>query len=183
MSIRRFLPLLVFIGLFIALMVGLSLNPREIPSARINKSVPEFSLPSLKGDGVGLSSEIIKNSKKIVLVNFFASWCGACRIEHPFLMKLSKMSKANGIVLYGISYKDKPANSLTFLNKFGNPYVRVGVDLKGRTAINFGVTGTPETYIIKNGIIRYQHIGPIYGTQIKDMILPMIKKLQQEGKP
>lgn len=178
MLIRRFLPLLIFIGLFVAFMVGLTLNPREIPSARIGKPVPDFSLPPLEGDGVGLSTADMTDGDNIIIVNFFASWCGPCRLEHPSLMKLGQL---DGVKLYGISYKDKPENSLSFLKTLGNPYVRVGMDLKGRNAIDWGVTGTPETFVVKNGIIRYQHIGPIYDVQVGELFLPLVKKLRQEG--
>ncbi|MBL4613000.1 MAG: DsbE family thiol:disulfide interchange protein [Emcibacter sp.] len=177
MSVKRFLPLFVFAGIFVAFLVGLTLNPREVPSALINKAAPEFSLPSLQGTGVGLSDANLKEGDNIVIVNFFASWCGPCRVEHPALEQLGQM---DGVTLYGIAYKDRPKNSLSFLKKLGNPYAKIGADLKGRTAINWGVTGTPETFILKDGIIRYQHIGPIHAVQMTDNILPILEKLSQE---
>ncbi len=177
MLIKRFLPLIIFAGIFVAFMVGLTLNPREIPSALINKPAPEFSLPPLKGDGVGLSSENLNDKDTIIIINFFASWCGPCRVEHPSLNKLSKIA---GVKLYGIAYKDDPKNSLSFLANYGNPYAKVGADLKGRNAINWGVTGTPETFFVKNGIIRYQHIGPIHEMQFDTDIMPILNTLRQE---
>jgi len=178
MPIKRFLPLFIFAGIFIAFMVGLTLNPREIPSGLIDKPAPEFSLPPLEGAGVGLSNADLEDSDNIFIVNFFASWCGPCRVEHPSLERLGKLE---GVKLCGIAYKDLPANSLSFLKSLGNPYHKVGADLKGRNAINWGVTGTPETFFIKNGIIRYQHIGPIYPIQVDEDILPIIRELQQES--
>lgn len=177
MLIKRFLPLLVFMGIFVAFMIGLTLNPREVPSALINKAAPEFSLPALSGAAEGLNHGHLMDEDNIIIVNFFASWCGPCRVEHP---ALEQLGKTDGVKLYGIAYKDRPANSISFLKKFGNPYDKVGADLKGRNAINWGVTGTPETFFIKNGIIRYQHIGPIYEMQMETDILPIIAKLQQE---
>ncbi|MCF6216111.1 MAG: DsbE family thiol:disulfide interchange protein [Emcibacter sp.] len=178
MPLKRFLPLFVFAGILIAFMIGLSLKPSEIPSALINKPVPDFSLPPLQGDGIGLSTEDLLDPENIVIVNFFASWCGPCRVEHPALELLGKL---DGVKLHGIAYKDRPKNSLSFLKSLGNPYDKIGTDLKGRVAIDWGVTGTPETFIIKNGIIRYQHIGPIHQMQVEDRILPIIRNLQQEG--
>lgn len=178
MLFKRFLPLFIFAGIFVAFMVGLTLNPREVPSALINKAAPEFSLPPLQGAGVGLSSADLKDDENIIIVNFFASWCGPCRVEHPSLEQLGKM---DGVKLYGIAYKDRPQNSLSFLKSLGNPYSKIGADLKGRNAINWGVTGTPETFVLKNGIIRYQHIGPIHDIQMTEEILPILKELAEEG--
>ena len=178
MLFKRFLPLIIFGGIFIAFLVGLTLNPREIPSALINKPVPDFSLPSLEGAGVGLDTAALKDPDHIIVVNFYASWCGPCRVEHP---ALENLGQTKGIKLYGIAYKDRPANSLSFLRSLGNPYDRIGADLKGRNAIDWGVTGTPETFIIKDGIIRYQHIGPIHAMQM-EKILTVITELQEEGR-
>lgn len=174
MLFKRFLPLFIFAGIFIAFAVGLTLNPREIPSALINKAAPEFSLPPLEGGGIGLSNADLDDPDHIIIVNFFASWCGPCRIEHP---ALEALGQTKGVKLFGIAYKDRPANSLSFLKSLGNPYAKIGADLKGRNAINWGVTGTPETFILKDGIIRYQHIGPIHQVQM-EKILSVIRELQ-----
>ncbi|MBL4802464.1 MAG: DsbE family thiol:disulfide interchange protein [Emcibacter sp.] len=178
MSVKRFIPLFVFAGIFVAFMIGLTLNPREVPSALINKAPPEFSLPPLEGAGIGLSNNDLMDKENIIIVNFFASWCGPCRVEHPALEQLGKIP---GVKLYGIAYKDRPKNSLSFLKSLGNPYSKIGADLKGRAAINWGVTGTPETFILKDGIIRYQHIGPIHDIQMTDNILPTLRQLAKEN--
>lgn len=178
MSLKRFLPLFIFIAIFFAFIIGLQLNPREVPSALIDKPAPQFSLPPLEGAGVGLETNDLNSAKGVVIVNFFASWCGPCRVEHPALEQLGKLP---GVKLYGIAYKDRPQNSIAFLKSLGNPYAKIGADLKGRNAIDWGVTGTPETFFLKDGIIRYQHIGPIHQMQMKDKILPIIREMQQEG--
>tara|TARA_R110002073_G_scaffold294463_3_gene460225 strand:- start:1350 stop:1892 length:543 start_codon:yes stop_codon:yes gene_type:complete len=177
MPLKRFLPLFVFAAIFVAFIIGLQLNPREVPSALIDKPAPEFSLPPLQGGGVGLNTADLKMTDGIVVVNFFASWCGPCRVEHPALEQLADIP---GVTLYGIAYKDRPENSIAFLKSLGNPYTKVGADLMGRNAIDWGVTGTPETFFLKDGIIRYQHIGPIHQVQMADKILPILKELQQE---
>lgn len=175
MPFKRFLPLFIFAGIFVLLAVGLTLTPGKIPSAMINKAAPEFSLPPLQGDGIGLETADLNDPDHIIIVNFFASWCGPCRIEHPAMMHLGQVE---GVRLFGISYKDRPAHSLRFLKSLGNPYAKIGTDLKGRNAIDWGVTGTPETFFLKDGIIRYQHIGPIHEMQMAE-ILAVIKELQQ----
>lgn len=179
MQIKRFLPLFIFGGLFFAFLVALTLNPREVPSALNDKAPPEFSLPTLEGDGVGLKTTDLNVPGKIVVVNFFASWCGPCRVEHPALVELAQME---GVTLMGIAYKDNPKNSLSFLKSMGNPYAMIGADLKGRNAIDWGVTGTPETFFLKDGIIRYQHIGPIHQVQMEHEIRAMLKEWQQKDK-
>lgn len=179
MRFKQFLPLMIFGAIFVSFALGLTLKPREIPSGLIGKPAPEFSLPRLKGDGIGLSSADLQNTSDIIMVNFFASWCGPCRVEHSALVTLGALP---GIALYGISFKDRPENSLRFLKTLGNPYVKIGADLKGRHAINWGVTGTPETFIIRDGIILYQHIGPIHESEIEAKIIPALKAAGWMGK-
>jgi cytochrome c biogenesis protein CcmG/thiol:disulfide interchange protein DsbE len=149
------LAVALLIGAF--LFNGLSLNPREIPSALIGKPAPEFDLPAITDRPPGLKTADLKG--QVSLVNVFASWCVACRVEHPVLMDI----QAEGDVsLHGLNYKDKPKAALAWLGRFGDPYGRVGADEKGRVGIDFGVYGVPETFLIdKNGQIACKHIGPI----------------------
>jgi cytochrome c biogenesis protein CcmG/thiol:disulfide interchange protein DsbE len=181
-SIRRFglaLPLLVFAvlaGLFwYALHGG---DPSRLPSALIGKSVPQFDLPPIDGlladgkDVPGFASADLAQGEPTV-VNVFASWCVECQVEHPLLLALGKEP---GIRLYGIDYKDDAASARRFLGRYGNPYARVGADGSGRTAIDFGVYGVPETYVIGgDGKIAFRHVGPLTETVINNTILPLLK--------
>lgn len=147
---------------------------KELPSALIDKPAPQLSLPPIEGDGPGLSSADFKN--KVSLVNVWASWCPPCRIEHPILMRLS----GEGIPIYGINYKDKPEDAKRFLAELGNPYRAIGADRTGRSVIDWGVYGYPETFIIdKTGRIRYRHVGPILPQDLDDKIYPILKALKQ----
>ena len=157
---RRWLmlaPLAVFVVIGGFLYAGLSLKPREIPSALIGKPAPQFDLPPIAERPPGLKTADLKG--QISLVNVFASWCVACRVEHPLLMEISA---AGEIPLHGLNYKDEAAAARGWLQRFGDPYGRVGADEKGRTGIDFGVYGVPETFLInKEGRIVCKHIGPI----------------------
>jgi cytochrome c biogenesis protein CcmG/thiol:disulfide interchange protein DsbE len=180
---RRFwlaLPLLIFAslaGLFwFALQGG---DPSLLPSAMIGKSVPEFTLPPLEGltadgkDVPGVASSDLAQGEA-TLVNVFASWCLECQEEHPLLVELAKQP---GIRLFGIDYKDDAASARRFLGRYGNPYSRVGADVSGRTAIDFGVYGVPETYVITpDGKIAYRQVGPLTEKTIKEKLLPLLKR-------
>lgn len=176
-SLKYSLPILAFVAIAVALYDGLSLNPKEIPSALINKPVPEFDLPPVQGYDKGLASSDLKGD--VALVNVFASWCVACRAEHPVLMDLSKSGQ---VPVYGLNYKDKPANAAAWLDEHGNPYSRTGADEKGRVGIDFGVYGVPETFVIdRHGRIAYKHIGPVRREDLDRKILPLVKQLREAG--
>lgn len=151
------IPLLLFVALAIALAVGLTRDPRILPSALIDQPAPEFDLPAISADIPALSSADLAQGE-VTLVNAFASWCGPCRIEHPFLARLAE----EGVTIHGLNYKDDPADALAFLEAEGNSYSRIGADRDGRVGIEFGVYGVPETYVISgDGRILYKHVGPI----------------------
>ncbi|MBT5186050.1 MAG: DsbE family thiol:disulfide interchange protein [Kordiimonadaceae bacterium] len=175
MWIKKFIPFLIFCVISLALYVGLNLNPGIIPSALINKPIPEFSLPVVGGEEVGFSSADLIAEDEVVLVNFFASWCAPCYVEHPYLMKL----KERGYKIYGVSYKDKARATNKFITTQGDPYYKIAADEDGRVAIDWGWSGVPETYIIKNGVIKYKHVGPIHEMEFEDKIMSIIESIDQ----
>jgi len=187
-SFRRFgpaLPLLIFAalaGLFwYALHSG---DPSLLPSPLIGKKVPDFALPPIDGLSAGgkevpgfASPDLAKGEPTIV--NVFASWCVECQVEHPLLLALAQ---SPGVRLYGIDYKDDPASARRFLGRYGNPYARIGADSSGRVAIDFGVYGVPETYVVTGeGKIAYRHVGPLNEQTVRDKILPLLQP--PDGKP
>jgi len=169
-----YVPLGVFFVMAVFLGIGLTLNPREVPSPLIGKPVPQFSLPPVQGRTLGLATADLKG--QVALVNVFASWCVACREEHPVLLELAK----KGIVpIHGLNYKDKPADAQGWLDELGDPYTRTGADISGRVAIDWGVYGVPETFVVdRNGVIAYKQIGPITPKVLQETILPLVRKLQ-----
>lgn len=172
--LAAYIPLAVFAAMAVVLGIGLTKDPRLVPSPLIGKPVPQFSLPPVKGLALGLATSDLKG--QVALVNVFASWCVACREEHPVLLALAK----KGIVpIQGLDYKDKPADARAWLDQLGDPYTRTGADISGRVGIDWGVYGVPETFVVdRNGVIAYKHIGPITPKVLEDTILPLVRKLQ-----
>ena len=170
------LPLVLFFGLVLAFAVRLDRDPSKIPSALIGKSVPVFSLPPVKGRELGLSTSDLNG--EVSLVNVFASWCVACREEHALLMQL-KAGRA--MPVHGLDYKDEPDNAARWLNSMGDPYTRTGADRDGRVAIDWGVYGVPETFVVsRDGRIAYKQIGPLTAKDLEETVLPLVRKLQRE---
>jgi cytochrome c biogenesis protein CcmG, thiol:disulfide interchange protein DsbE len=170
---RYFIPLLVFVVMVGFLAVGLSLKPREIPSPLVNKPAPVFSLPTLAEPDRPLASQDLRG--KVWVLNVWASWCVACRQEHPVLVEMAKLG---AVPIYGLNYKDKRADALGWLNQFGNPYAASFADTDGVVGIDFGVYGVPETFVIdKAGVIRHKTIGPVTAESVRDVILPLVAKL------
>jgi cytochrome c biogenesis protein CcmG/thiol:disulfide interchange protein DsbE len=174
MKIWRFLiPLGLFAVLAGFLAVGLKLDPREVPSPLIGKPAPSFSLPLLADANQTFKRDDMLG--KVWMLNVWASWCVACREEHPLLVEFSKKKL---IPIYGLNYKDERADGLGWLNNFGNPYDASLFDKAGRVGIDFGVYGVPETFIIdRQGVIRYKQIGPITPEVIRDKIEPLVRQL------
>src|SRR3972149_994626 len=170
-----YIPLLVFLVMAVFLGIGLTMNPRDVPSPLIGKPVPEFSLPPVKGGTLGLSTADLRG--EVSIVNVLASWCVACREEHPILMGI----KEKGIVpLHGINYKDKPDDARAWLDEMGDPYTRIGADISGRVAIDWGVYGVPETFVIDRDVrIAYKQIGAVTPEILRDKIMPLVTKLQK----
>ncbi len=173
---QSFLPLIVVSFLAAVLFVGLELDPKIVPSALIDKPVPQFDLPPLPGKEPGLIAADLARGG-ISLVNVWASWCGPCRIEHPQLMEIAKIE---GVRMIGLNYKDDPAKALAFLQQLGDPYESVGTDRTGRVAIEWGVYGVPETFLIDgHGRIVLKHVGPLRPEDIPEKILPAIQAASQ----
>ena len=168
------LPLALFVAIAVFLGVGLTLKPSEIPSPLIGKTVPDFALPPVQGRSAGLTSADLRGG--VSMVNVFASWCVACREEHPLLMQISR---SDVVPIHGLNYKDQPLDAARWLDERGDPYVRTGADIKGQVGIDWGVYGVPETFVIdREGRIAYKHIGPITPTVWNEKLLPLIRRLQ-----
>ena len=169
------IPITLFVVIAVFLGIGLSLNPREVPSPLIGKPIPEFELSPVKGGSLGLSTNDLK--QEVSLVNVFASWCVACREEHPLLMRLSETGTVD---IHGLNYKDEPDDASPWLDALGDPYTRTGSDLDGHFFIDWGVYGVPETFVVDyNGQIIYKHIGPIAQKDLEEKILPIIEGLKK----
>lgn len=174
MQLRYILPLAVFIGLILVFLFGLRIDPSRVPSPLINKPLPQFSLSRLHAADAEISNETLKG--RVSLLNVWASWCVSCLHEHPVLMT---ESRKNNLALYGLNYKDTRENALTWLEKHGNPYQMSAFDPAGRTGIDFGVYGVPETYVLdQHGIVKYKHIGPLTQEDMDTIIKPLIRKLR-----
>ncbi|MDX1541470.1 MAG: DsbE family thiol:disulfide interchange protein [Geminicoccaceae bacterium] len=169
------LPVVVFVVVAIALGIGLRRDPQDLPSALIGKPVPAFRLPAVQGRSLGLASSDLKG--EVALVNVFASWCTACRYEHPLFMRLAD----DGVVpIHGLNYKDRPEDAAAWLDELGDPYTRTGADRDGRVGIEWGVYGVPETFVIsRDGTIAYKHIGPVSARDLEETILPLIERLRR----
>ncbi len=151
-----------------------SYDPRGVPSALLGQGAPDFSLPPVEGAELpGLSRDDLTSLPRPVLVNFWASWCVPCIIEHPQLMRLSR----EGVPVFGIAYKDRPADSVAFIRRHGNPFQRLAKDEPGRVAIDWGVYGVPETYLLdRQGIIRWRWAGPITEDVLSADLRPLLAR-------
>jgi len=169
-------PFAAFAGLLFYFAEGLKRDPSTIPTVLLDQRTPEFSLPPIEGYERGLASGDLAG--EVTLLNVFASWCVSCRIEHPLLMELAD---ADTISIMGLNWKDKPGDGAAWLATFGDPYTLIGDDADGRVAIDFGVTGAPETFIIdRRGRIRYKQVGPITPQIWREDIEPVIMELRNE---
>jgi cytochrome c biogenesis protein CcmG, thiol:disulfide interchange protein DsbE len=165
------IPVVVFAAVGIGLAVGLTRDPGTLPSALVDRPVPQFELPALEGVD-GLSDEDLRG--RVSLVNVFASWCVPCRVEHPVLMRLAEQ----GVPIFGINYKDPPDQAKAWLAELGDPFEKIGADRNGRVGIEWGVYGVPETFVIDaEGRIRHRHVGPIQARDLEQTLLPIMAEL------
>jgi cytochrome c biogenesis protein CcmG/thiol:disulfide interchange protein DsbE len=175
--LRYLIPLGIFLVMVVFLAIGLRRDPREVPSPLINKAAPTFRLPQLKEPDKTFSAADMHG--KVWVLNVWASWCVACRHEHQQLLKYAK----SGVVpIYGLNLKDHREDALAWLSELGDPYVLSVSDIEGRVAIDYGVYGAPETYLIdQNGTIRYKQVGEVSPDIWQDKFLPLVQQLNREG--
>ena len=173
---RFIFPFLAFAILSVFLYVGLGRKPSEVPSPLIDKPAPAFTLPQLHDANKRFSTQDMKG--QVWLLNVWASWCGACKDEHPVLMELSR---AEIVPIYGLDYKDKREDGEFTLNRAGDPYTLTIFDADGKVGFDYGVYGVPETYVIdKQGIIRYKLIGAVTPQNLRENILPLVAELNKK---
>ena len=172
---RFVIPLVLFAVLVVFLAIGLGRDPHTVPSALINKPAPDFALPELREPSKIVTPKQMRG--KVWLLNVWGSWCAACREEHPVLLEIAR---SGAVPIYGLSWKDKREDALATLAELGDPYVLNASDFDGRVAIDYGITGAPETYLIdKNGIIRYKEVGQLTPEIMEKKILPMVRELNR----
>lgn len=171
--LKLFLPLILFMILAVFLLRGLSLDPRELPSALIDKPLPEFSLPALGREEM-LDKAAVTGD--VALFNVWATWCVSCRVEHPYLTQLA----ARGVAIYGINYKDDDAAAMGWLRDLGDPYIASIADREGTLGLDLGVYGAPETYLVDaQGVVRYRHVGVVDERVWSTILEPIYRELQQ----
>jgi cytochrome c biogenesis protein CcmG, thiol:disulfide interchange protein DsbE len=183
----RFLPVAIFLALASAFAFALSTgDPSKLPSALIGKPAPQSEFPAVEGLATdsgnvpGFSTADLAIGK-VSVINFWASWCGPCTDEHPLLVELAQDKSIN---VFGVNYKDSATNARRFLGRYGNPFTAIGTDLTGRTAIEWGVYGMPETFVVDgNGKIAYKYVGPITPEGLRDRLMPEIKKAAASPPP
>jgi cytochrome c biogenesis protein CcmG/thiol:disulfide interchange protein DsbE len=172
---RYYLPLAIFLLLALLLWRGLQLDPRKLPSTFIDKPLPTFKVAELFATGQMLNNTSMLGH--VSLLNVWATWCYACQDEHAVLLDIARK-----VMVYGLAYKDEPQAAKDYLARYGNPYRAVGLDHVGRVAIDLGVYGTPETFVLDaEGIVRYKHIGPITQQVWQETLSPLIERLNAQG--
>lgn len=177
MKIRFLLPLIIFVLIAVFLGAGLKLDPREVPSPLIGKAAPAFSLPSLYAPEKMVQPGDFKG--QVWLLNVWATWCASCKIEHESLVRLSRQER---VPIVGLNYKDESEKAKQWLKNLGNPYLINAFDEDGRVAIDWGVYGAPETYVIdKLGIVRLKHTGPVNSEILNSKIIPLVTSLQAQS--
>ncbi|MGE3297340.1 MAG: DsbE family thiol:disulfide interchange protein [Porticoccaceae bacterium] len=170
--IKLFVPLFIFVALAALLYLGLGRDPRELPSALVDRPVPAFALPSLR-DGKPLDATLFRGGPR--LLNVWGTWCVACRDEHPFLIRLAGM----GVSIVGLDYKDDPVAARRWLEDMGDPYQEVIADPDGRLSLDLGVYGAPETYVVDGaGVIRYRHVGVLNEQVWRERMEPVYRQWQ-----
>ena len=172
-ALRFLVPLALFLALAAFFAVGLTRDPRTVPSPFIDKPAPSFRLEQLGDSRLAFAPDDMKG--KVWMLNVWASWCVSCRVEHPLLVELARQRV---VPIVGLNYKDRREDALPWLAKFGDPYALSAWDISGKVGIDYGVYGAPETFVIdKQGVIRHKQIGPITPEALEKTILPLIRRL------
>jgi cytochrome c biogenesis protein CcmG, thiol:disulfide interchange protein DsbE len=173
--VKLFIPLILFALLALFLFRGLSLDPRELPSALIDRPLPEFSLPALGQERTLGRKDIVG---KVALLNVWATWCPSCRVEHPYLRQLAD----DGVPIYSLNYKDNDVAALRWLEELGDPYLLSIADREGTLGLDLGVYGAPETYLLDaGGVIRYRHVGVVDERVWQTILQPLYQQLLATG--
>lgn len=173
--LKLFIPLILFGVLALFLFRGLSLDPKEMPSALINRPLPQFSLPALTQERLLTRKDVVG---KVALLNVWATWCVSCRVEHPYLRQLAD----SGVPVYGLNYKDDDADAIRWLQELGNPYLFNIADRQGSLGLDLGVYGAPETYLLDvDGVIRYRHVGVVDENVWQTILQPAYLELVAAG--
>lgn len=176
-TLRFFLPLAVFVGIAIFLFRGLGIDPRKVPSPLVGKPAPSFSLPELRDPNRSVSNQDLLG--QVSLLNVWATWCVSCRAEHQELMRIAR---EGGLQIVGLNYKDDRAEAVQWLKRLGDPYRMNAFDADGRAGIDWGVYGTPETFVIdRKGIIRHKHVGPVDRQVWEGTLRPLVQQLKAES--
>ncbi|HXJ03266.1 MAG TPA: DsbE family thiol:disulfide interchange protein [Micropepsaceae bacterium] len=167
------IPIVIFLGLAGLLFIGLFQGPPSLlPSPLVGKPAPDIALPALDAQASNFTRAELGQGKPII-INFWASWCVPCRLEHS---TLEALAKRNGVTLYGVDYKDEPEKARAFLSELGNPFGKINQDKDGRVAIDWGVTGVPETFVVDSaGVIRMHYAGPLTDEVLDRLVLPALK--------
>ena len=166
-----FIPFILFLVLAGLFLRGLFLEPQKIPSVQVGRQLPDFKLPNLEAKNKWFTNYTFRHH--VILLNVWASWCDVCRDEQVVLLNLAK----SGVPIYGLNYKDNSEDARAFLKTWGNPFLAVGEDLQGKLAIDLGVYGAPETFVIdQDGVILYRHVGVLTMDIWKNTLLPLFNK-------
>ena len=171
MNIRLLLPLGLFLGMGVFLFLGLGKDPSVVPSPLLGKPAPEFDLPQLHDPAQRVSKQALLGQTYVL--NVWASWCPGCRVEHDLVAALAQSGK---VPVYGLNWKDEPQDAKRWLAQFGDPYAGIAADYDGKVAIDFGVYGAPETFVVNSdGLVIFKHIGPLTQDIINTQLLPLVE--------
>jgi len=177
LRVRHLVPLGIFLAISVFLAIGLTLDSHRVPSPLIGKPIPTFSLPSVASAAQTVRPADFRG--EVWLLNVWATWCVSCRAEHEVLLKAARQ---HGLRIVGLDYKDERDAAKDWLRQRGDPYTVIAFDARGKAGLDLGVYGVPETYVIdRQGIIRHKFIGPLTGEDVRDTLLPLVQRLEEQA--